>query len=194
MKKFLIPAVVLLILLLTTAIMVINTARDSIGDLPVLYQIPDFEFINQDNQPFGLEDLNGKLNVIDFIFTNCPGPCPVMSSKMSQLYEAYRRSDKIQFISVSVDPRRDSISVLKAYSKRYGIDDQRWQFIRGDMDEVIDLYENGFKLGGMLPAEHSTKFILADENGIIRGYYDSHDDISLSILKTHIRELAGGLM
>lgn len=61
------------------------------------------------------------------------------------------------------------------------------------MLKVIDIYEGGFKLGGILPVDHSTKFVLVDQTETIRGYYDSYDEISMKILKMHIRELVDRL-
>ncbi|MGD9900108.1 MAG: SCO family protein [Calditrichaceae bacterium] len=177
------------LILLVMAFFVISKADQSRGDLQKLYQLPDFTFTERDGEPFGLADMTGKVSIVDFIFTNCPGPCPMMSSKMAELYETYAGSGKVQFVSISVDPARDTLDALREYALGYGVSDNRWVFLRAPIDSVIKLYESGFKLGGLLPAEHSTKFILVDEEGVIRGYYSSDDDISLNIMKTHIREL-----
>ena len=67
--------------------------------------------------------------------------------------------------------------------------DDRWLFLRGELDEVQTLTEKGFKLAGDLPNLHSTKLILVDRQGNIRGYYDSYDDDSLNLLTTHVRAL-----
>jgi len=177
------------LVLLVGAFFVIKEGQQSQSKLSILYDLPVFEYTERDGSPFGRDEFFNKITIVDFIFTNCPGPCPMMSARMKDLYLLYSRTEKIQFVSISVDPNRDSLSVLQEYAERFGVNDNRWLFLRSPMDDVIDLYENGFKLGGMLPADHSTKFILVDNNATIRGYYDSLDDISLSILKTHIREL-----
>jgi protein SCO1/2 len=153
--------------------------------------VPEFSFTTQEGRTFTLSGMKGKINVMDFIFTSCPGICPVMSARMSELYQAFHSTDKVQFVSISVDPDRDSLETLKRYAGRYGVHDQRWIFLRAEMPQITDLYENGFKLSGMLPAEHSAKLILVDGKGIIRGYYDSQDEISMRILQTHISALAG---
>ena len=179
-----------LILFLLAAFWVIEMAQKSQNDLPKLYALPDFRFNDQNGQPFGLEEMKGKINVVDFIFTRCQGPCPMMSSRMARFYQRFAGSGQVQFISISVDPGRDSLEALRQYAKKYAVNDHRWVFLRGDMEQVIDLYGNGFKLGGMLPAEHSTRFVLVDADGIIRGYYDSNDDISMNLLNTHLVQLA----
>ena len=182
-----------LITLVAVALTVIQKGQDSQSALPVLYELPDFTFTERQGVIFSRDDFKGKISIVDFIFTNCPGPCPFMSSKMADLYQIYSNTDKVQFVSISVDPNRDSLNVLKEYAERFGVTDNRWVFLRAPMLEVIDLYENGFKLGGILPVDHSTKFILVDQNATIRGYYDCYDEISMKILKTHIRELVGKL-
>ncbi|HGY55079.1 MAG TPA: SCO family protein [Caldithrix abyssi] len=179
-----------LILFLLAAFWVIEMAQKSQSDLPKLYALPDFRFSDQNGQPFGLDEMKGKINVVDFIFTSCQGPCPMMSSRMARFYQRFAGSRQVQFVSISVDPGRDSLQALRRYAKKYGVTDGRWVFLRGDMEQVIDLYGNGFKLGGMLPAEHSTRFVLVDADGIIRGYYDSNDDISMNRLNTHLAQLA----
>ncbi len=79
-----------MVVLLMVAFMVIRQADEGRADLPELYEVPDFTFTERSGEPFGLADMKGKINVVDFIFTRCPGPCPVMSSKMADLYD--RRS------------------------------------------------------------------------------------------------------
>ena len=182
-----------IIVLVAIAISVIHKGQEAQGALPVLYELPEFAFTERQGKPFGKADFIGKLTIVDFIFTNCPGPCPYMSSKMAELYQAYSDTDKLQFVSISVDPNRDSLSVLQKYADRLGVKDKRWVFLRAPMVEVMDLYESGFKLGGILPVDHSTKFILIDQTATIRGYYDTYDDISMRILKTHLNELVGDM-
>ena len=178
-----------IIVLLAIALTVIQKGRQSQSNIPVLYKLPEFSFTERSDIPFGKQQLMGKVNVVDFIFTNCPGPCPFMSSKMGELYRIFSGTDKVRFISISIDPNRDSLTTLQRYAERYGVNDQRWVFLRGPMTDVINLYENGFKLGGILPVDHTTKFILVDQNAMIRGYYDSYDNISMKLLKNHIVQL-----
>jgi len=178
------------ILLAVIAWIVINQAEKSRADLPEYGAVPNFEFVNQDGDPFGTEEITGKITVLDFIFTNCQGPCPVMSSKMSQLYQQYSNTDQVQFVSISVDPERDTLEALKAYGKRHGVNDHRWNFLRAPIDSVRDVSVNGFSLGGNFPMGHSTRFVLIDPDGTIRGYYRSLDDESIEALKRDIKALA----
>ena len=179
-------------ILAVASLLVINQARRSRNEVPVLGQLPDFTFTERSGRPFGLADMKGRINVVDFIFTRCKGPCPIMATKMGELYELYDSSSKVQFISISVDPEHDSLTVLQAYAERQGVTDNRWVFLHGAIDSVVNLSENGFKIAADdLPGGHTTRFILVDQKGRIRGYYDGLDDASLGIMKTHIRQLAG---
>jgi protein SCO1 len=179
-------------ILAVAALLVINQARRSRAEVPVLGQLPDFTFTERSGRPFGLADMKGRINVVDFIFTRCKGPCPIMATKMNELYKLYEGSNNVQFISISVDPEHDSLSVLQAYAERQGVTDNRWVFLRGAIDSVVSLSENGFKIAADdLPGGHTTRFVLVDQKGRIRGYYDGLDDVSLGVMKTHIRQLAG---
>ncbi len=180
----------LLIVLVVGAYFVINTAQKSVADLPILGEVPKFTFTNQHSKPFSQENLKGKITVVDFIFTNCHGPCPIMSANMAELYRLSESTDKIQFVSISVDPERDTIETLLEYSKNFDVNDNRWQFLYSEIEGVKELCEGGFMLAADdLPGNHSTKFIMVDQLGLIRGYYDGTDEASINILKTHLRQL-----
>ena len=185
----LVTAAVVLVLGLTATFVIIE-ARNSLVELPVLSTVPNFELLERNGAAFGSTDLQGKISVVDFIFTNCQGPCPVMADNMTELYRAFAGSDKVQFVSISVDPERDSLIVLQEYALRHGVTDNRWVFLRGDLETIKWLSESGFMLAAdELPGMHSIKFVLVDNKGQIRGYYSGTDNASVNILKTHIQEL-----
>ncbi|HKJ68724.1 MAG TPA: SCO family protein [bacterium] len=178
------------VILAVVSAVIIRHARESRTDLPVYATVPEFTFVNQDSISFGSEDLQGKITVLDFFFTNCQGPCPMMSMKMAELYDQYAGAQKVQFVSISVDPARDSLAALQSYQSRYGVSDQRWNFLRAPIGEVRDLSVNGFMLGGDFPMGHSTRFVLIDPQNRIRGYYSSLEDASIEVLRNDIRTLA----
>ncbi|HWR83696.1 MAG TPA: SCO family protein [Candidatus Deferrimicrobium sp.] len=176
--------------LIAAAILITKQADESRSTLPVLGQVGPFEFVQQTGGTFGLSNLKGNIAVVDFIFTRCTGPCPVMSAAMAELYTAFEGSNKVQFISITVDPEYDSVDVLNRYAQSFGVVDDRWVFLRGPMEEIKRISENDFMLAADdLPAGHSTRFVLVDENGQIRGYYSGVDNASVNVLKSHIREL-----
>ena len=190
--KGLFASIVVLFLLAVLALVVIDLANQSRSDLPVFGNVPHFNFVERNGIAFGNENMKGKISIVNFFFTTCRGPCPIMNARVATLYKKYVTSDKVRFISISVDPKRDSLSVLKQYANDFGVTDDRWLFLRGDLEEVHRVSEEGFMLAGDLPTIHSTKLVLVDETNKIRGYYDSFDEESLRLLTVHVRELLYG--
>ena len=168
---------------------VINKANES-HDIPIIKKVPNFNFINQNGKFFSDNDLKGKITVLDFFFTNCPGPCPIMTYNMKSLYDDFSNSKEVQFVSITVDPKNDNIEVLKNYAKINGITDERWQLLTSDLSNIKSLKRDGFMLfADELPQGHAIKFILIDDDQNIRKYFDGTDEASLTILKKDISNL-----
>jgi protein SCO1/2 len=140
-------------------------------------KVPSFQLMNQNGAPFGSAQLNGKIWIADFIFTSCPGPCPIISSRMSELQKPLERTD-VHLVSFTVDPAKDTPDVLRGYAERLQAQPGRWDFLTGPQSAIYNLSRNGFKLAvsdgsdeAGIPV-HSTRVILVDRHGEIRGYYD----------------------
>src|SRR2546428_12080770 len=137
--------------------------------------VPEFLRVNQDGQNFGSAQLRGKIWVADFIYTTCPGPCPMISSRMSELQKPFEKTD-VHLVSFSVDPAKDTPQVLRGYAERLQAQPGRWDFLTGPRSTIYNLSRNGFKLAvgeeKGVPI-HSTRMILVDRHGEIRGYYDA---------------------
>ena len=105
----------------------------------VPFPAPDFLLTDQDGQPFVLSNLRGKVILIDFIFTQCPGPCPMLSTKFSHLQRRLgtRLGTEVMLVSVSIDPQRDTPSVLHAYARRYKADLSGWKFLTGTTRDIL---------------------------------------------------------
>ncbi|HVV46954.1 MAG TPA: SCO family protein [Bryobacteraceae bacterium] len=143
--------------------------------LPKLGEVPHFQLTDQAGKNFDSSVLDGHVWVADFVFTNCEGPCPRMTSHMHQLQT---RTDKdIRLVSFTVDPARDTPPVLAAYAKKFAYDASRWSFLTGEIATLNNLDEKAFKLGTVAEGEldHSTRFALVDQKGRIRGYYGLSD-------------------
>lgn len=146
--------------------------------LPSYGTVPSFELVNQDAQPFGSQQLSGKIWIADFIFTTCPGPCPIISTRMSELQKPLVKSD-VHLVSFSVDPEKDTPPMLRAYADKLRKEPLRWDFLTGSRTTIAALSRDGFKLGLSDEGDdkenpvHSTRFILVDRHGTIRGYYDA---------------------
>lgn len=158
--------------------------------LPVLFDIPPFTLTDAKGNDFSGESLRGQVYVADFIFTGCPGLCPIMADAMKALQDDFADQPNVQFVSFSVDPESDTPEVLTAYGERYGADPNRWHFLTGDIEVTMHVSVEGFKMGDEeSPLDHSSKFALVDQRGRVRGYYDSLDEDDLQQLRRHIRRL-----
>ena len=191
--KLLLLIITAMLILAVTALLVINRANVSRSRIPVLGELPDFEFTERSGKPFGLAEMKGRLNVVDFFFSSCPTVCPHMSENFRKLYELYQGSDKVRLVSITVDPSRDTLEALQEYAEKHGVTDDRWVFLRAPMEDVVRLSEEGFMLAAdidKLPMGHTTRFILVDRDGFIRSYHDGLDDASINALKQNIRQLA----
>jgi protein SCO1/2 len=149
-------------------------------DLPRLFPVPNAQLVDETGKTIALDAMKGSVTVYNFIFTRCTGVCPIMTNNMRALTPKIDRDAAVRFVSISVDPTRDTPAVLSEHAKR-NRNDPRWTFLTGDRDAIVDLSVKGFKLtaGDPVPGGeallHSSKFAVADKQGIIRGYYDSID-------------------
>ena len=140
--------------------------------------VPEFILVNQDGKNFGSAQLRGKIWIADFIYTTCPGPCPMISSRMSELQTPLEKTD-VHLVSFSVDPAKDTPQVLRGYAEKLQAEPGRWDFLTGPQSTIYNLSRNGFKLAVSDGSEdngipvHSTRMILVDRHGVIRGYYDA---------------------
>ncbi len=137
--------------------------------------VPEFTLINQEGKNFGSADLRGKIWIADFIYTTCPGPCPMISNRMSELQKPLEKTD-VHLVSFTVDPVKDTPKILQYYAKSLHAEPGRWDFLTGAQYTIFRLSRDGFKLAvseeNKTPI-HSTRMILVDRQGKIRGYYDA---------------------
>lgn len=146
--------------------------------LPAYDTVPIFELVNQDAKPFGSAQLENKIWIAAFIFTSCPGPCPIISSRMSELQKPLEKSD-VHLVSFTVDPEKDTPEVLRTYAGKLNAQPKRWDFLTGPRAAIYSLSKGGFKLGVSDGSDetgmpvHSTRVVLVDRRGTIRGYYDA---------------------
>ncbi len=140
--------------------------------------VPRFQLVNQEGQPFDSAQLAGKIWIADFVYTTCPGPCPMISMRMSELQKPLEKTD-VHLVSFSVDPEKDTPEVLRGYAEKLRAEPKRWDFLTGPKSAIYSLSHNGFKLAvsdgsdeAGIPV-HSTRMVLVDRHGEIRGYYEA---------------------
>jgi protein SCO1 len=159
--------------------------------LEVFGNVPQFDLTAQNGQPFHSQELAGKIWVADFIYTTCPGPCPRMTSQMREVQDALLQVPDARLVSFTIDPATDTPPVLAAYAKLHGASPAMWYFLTGPVPTLQMLDRDAFKLGdvdGTL--QHSTRFVLVDRQGRIRGYYDTSDAASIPKVISDVKALA----
>ena len=163
-----------------------KAAKSRIDNIGFVGKVPSFSLTNIDGTIVTEKNLNDKISIISFIFTQCEGACPIMSVNMATLQERFSSSKEIQFLSITTDPDFDTLDVLNQYSTNYSKNDN-WFFLRGDILDVINLSEQGFFLSAaLLPAGHSTRFVLVDKELNIRKYYEGTVESNIFELQSDI--------
>ena len=142
----------------------------------VYHTIPDFKTVNQYGDSIKSVNLDDNIYVADFFFTTCPSICPLMHRNMLKVYDAYKDMPDLKIISYTIDPKHDSVAVLKSYANKLGIEGSRWWLLQGKKEEIYQL-STGYLV--TFPIEdakekfiHDGYFILVDKQKRIRGQYD----------------------
>ena len=150
------------------------------------HKIADFRLINQNGDTITEEDYNDKIYIADFFFTRCQTICPIMTINMSELQAFYKNDWDIMFLSHSVTPFIDSVSVLRKYADEKGVIDGKWNLVTGDKMHIYNLARKSYFAvldegdGGAQDFIHTEQFILVDKKKQIRGFYDGTDKAEMN--------------
>lgn len=142
------------------------------------HKVLDFSLIDQNGDTITQKDYQDKIYVADFFFTRCMTICPIMTTNMERLQKEFLNDDEIMFLSHSVTPDIDSVSVLRAYADKKGVIDAKWHITTGDKKHIYNLARKSYFAvvdegdGGLQDFIHTENFVLVDKKRRIRGYYD----------------------
>lgn len=156
------------------------------------HKISDFELINQNGEIITNKTYENKIYIADFFFTRCQTICIAMAYNMSELQEYFKNDDDIMFLSHSVTPIIDSISVLKEYAIKKGVIDGKWNITTGSKKQIYDLArKNYFAVldegnGDDHDFIHTEQFVLIDKERRIRGFYDGTEKEDMKKIKKDI--------
>ncbi|WP_404442185.1 SCO family protein [Sutcliffiella horikoshii] len=146
------------------------------------WALGDFNYINQNNEEVGLENLKGKITVANMVFTNCTTVCSPMTANMARLQRmADEENLDVQFLSFSVDPEVDTPEVLKDFGENFQADFSSWHFLTGyTQKEIEEFGRENFKTIVAKPKNggevvHGTSFYLINQEGTIIKSYDGLD-------------------
>ncbi|MCL6585982.1 MAG: SCO family protein [Anoxybacillus sp.] len=160
------------------------------------WTIASFTFTDQNNKPFGLNDLKGKVWVANFIFTRCADVCPPMTANMAKLQRMAKEEGlEVEFVSFSVDPENDHPEQLKAYIEKFHADTRHWHLLTGYKQKDIETFaQKNFKAivqkpEGQSQVIHGTDFYLVDQHGNIVQYYNGWKNVPYKQILEHIQIL-----
>jgi protein SCO1/2 len=169
-----------------------KTVRGKTVNDTVWHQVKNISFTNQLGQKVSLDDLHGKIIVLDFFFTHCPTICPGMARAMKKLQKTYEKNPEIvQFVSISVDPEHDSVPQLRKFANKLNINHDSWWFVTGDKKEIYNFALQEMKANIAdtnvdTAFIHTENFFLLDSNRVVRGWYNGFDTVKQAQLAMDI--------
>ena len=168
-------------------------------------RILPFALTDQQGEARTEEALRGKWTLAEFIFTNCPGACPVMTSRMAQI-SAQIGEVPLQYASFSLDQERDTPEQLRQFASNYDIDPEKWILLTGDDARVRQIVEEGLSLivdnentaeititdgSTMKNITHPTRLFLIGPDLNVVEMYDSGNPAEVDRAVSDIRRLVG---
>lgn len=146
--------------------------------LAVIGRAPNFALYDTGGKKVRLSEYKGRVVLLAFVFTSCPGVCPLISTQMSLLQAQLKKENlfagKACMLSVTVDPDTDTAPVLAAYAKRYGADPTGWRFLRDEprrLQKIMAAYNEWTKPGSKGEIDHPARVYLLDPEQRIREIY-----------------------
>ncbi len=161
----------------------------------IWHQVKNISFTNQLGKKVSLDELHGKILVINFFFTKCPSICPGLAKNMKKLQDSFvKNADIVQFITISVDPESDSVPALRKFADRFNVNHDSWWFVTGDKAEIYDFALKELKASVAdsnvdTAFIHTENFFLLDSNRVVRGWYNGFDTAKQSMLAMDIPTL-----
>jgi cytochrome oxidase Cu insertion factor (SCO1/SenC/PrrC family) len=143
-------------------------------------KLVDFSLTDRTGRTVTRSDLDGKILVVDFLFTSCSLTCPVVNSQMEQIQQQMTNQPDVKLVSITVDPRDDTPEVLEKYGERFAADTNRWLLLTGKKTALYDLIGKSFLAQdadnpfGNMPGNfaHTERIAVMDSRGNLQGYFD----------------------
>ena len=166
------------------------------GEADTAHTIPDFSFTNQDGQQVTRKNFDGKITVVDFFFTSCPGICKKLTNSLKQVQDAYKKDDQVLLLSHSVTPEKDNVQVLKEYASAHGAINGKWHFVTGDRNAIYNIARTAYfadeDMGWKQDSTtflHTENVLLIDKHHHIRGVYKGTIPLQVNDLIEDIKDL-----
>lgn len=160
-------------------------------------RLVDFSLTDSNGRTITRADLNGKILVVDFLFTSCSFTCPIVNSQMARLQQLLTNQPDVKLISITVDPRDDTPSVLQKYGQGFGADTNRWLFLTGRKAVLYNLIGSSFLAKDVddpfsyMPGNfaHTERIAVVDASGHLRGYFDGLNQNAAGAIADEISKL-----
>ena len=168
--------------------------KDEVDGKTIYHEIPDFSFVNQDSMAITNQTFEGKAYISDHFFISCPTICPKLSKSMLRIHDKFKADPNLLLISHSIDTKYDTIPRLKKYARNLGVTSDKWHFVTGEKDAILNIAEDYFNVafedndapGGY---NHSGRLILVDKDRHIRAFCDGTDTESVDKFMVDIQHL-----
>jgi protein SCO1/2 len=145
------------------------------------HHVGPFSFTNQDGKVITEKDVKGKIYVVEYFYATCKGICPKMNENLAKVYAAFKGNKNVMILSHTVDPLKDTVAALKAYSLRFDANANQWMFLTGDKKQLYDMARYSYLINAEDTANgviitndfiHDKHYTLVDGYGRVRGFYD----------------------
>ena len=173
----------------------VKTVRGKSVPDTIWHRAKNISFTNQLGNKVSLDDLKGKILVVDFFFTKCPTICPSMVRAMRKLQKSYEKNPEIvHFLSISVDPEHDSVEGMRNFADLFEVNHDNWWFVTGNKKEIYDFALSEMK-ASIADTQvdttfiHTENFFLLDTQRVVRGWYNGFDTLKQAQLAAAIPTL-----
>jgi len=159
------------------------------------HTIRDFSLTNQAGRSVNFPAATDKITIVNFFYSSCPSFCMQMNKEMQRVEQTFKKNDFIRFMSITVDPEKDSVGRLLTYSKTFGAEPGKWDFLTGDKNLIYELAKKDFLVDALPdPGQpgniiHSPMLVLVDPHKRIRGFYDSGSRERVDVLIDEVKVL-----
>jgi protein SCO1/2 len=169
--------------------------HDSVEHL-ITHTIAPFKFTDQHNRNFGLQQCEGKIQVVNFFFTSCNSICPNLMNQLKKAVQPFASDTNLVVLSFSVTPWIDSVPVLKQYANDQGLNQPNWHLLTGPESEIYTLARKSYfaeeEIGFNKDSTdflHTEHVVLVDKTGRIRGIYNGSLELEMKQLAEDVHSL-----
>ena len=155
--------------------------KDIVGTDTTYHTIPEFTFTNQYGEEITRSTFENAVYIVDYFFTSCPTICPKVKDQEFRVFEKYKDRKDVYLLSVTVDPKYDTVERLAWYVDKLEIPKSNWHLVTGDKDFIYEVADDFFHIAQEDPEaeggfNHDGRLILIDKNNRIRSFCDGLDE------------------